>query len=194
MNKEKSRSLILFGLLILFLISLSFYNTKTAQQGDLFVKRVLREIRKEGSVLSVSDLYSGDWTHVCILNSESTGAYVDQDLLKGWFKIPSEIKLDLPYGIVSASEWNWGIVFFTPPNKIELLYIANEAIFGNMNGKYAQDYGMCLRREAAFVSMSEYFYHGKKSRSLNFARKDFFKEGSSSFLEVEKKIKQNLGK
>jgi hypothetical protein len=95
----------------------------------------------------------------------STGGYVDSALLKKWFEISAETRLELPYGIASTSDRNWGIVFFTPPSTFDSLHIDNKAIHGGAFRKVDDaNYPICQPRDRAVF----YYHRNALDRSVEY--------------------------
>lgn len=117
--------------LVLGLAYCTLYKNPATRAGDRFVQTIKQHLKKEGDWIKVADVYPGDWSHVCALESESLGGGYSQEAVRERFKISYEYDLNLPYGVVSTSDSNWGVMFFYPPNKVEALYIHNKLIFGS---------------------------------------------------------------
>lgn len=157
LNLPMLRALGLSSLILFLLISCD----QAEQQGRLFIDLLQSRLTVSGDWVRVADVYPGDWTHVCVRQSDSLGGHVNHQVLRQLFNLPPKTPLDLPFGTVSTSDWNWGITFFTPPNRFESLSIPTDQILGYAFKNVHQDFDACVRNsEAAFLRYETFHLDG----------------------------------
>lgn len=139
-------------LLVIALCFVSGCDSVAEKGGEQFTKALKNKISEGQTQISIAELYPGDWELVCILTSTSTGGKVDSEMLRNRFKIEPKQQLQLPNGLVSTSDWNWGLIFFTPPSKIEMISIDNRNILSQML-RHRNDpiYPACIEKESVGI-------------------------------------------
>ena len=157
----KRSILFLVLLCLLSFIALTLPNT-SKKEGDAFISKALVTLdgtgKKDGikeysdKQKPVSEIYPGNWEKVCVLPSNSIGGGVTELHLRETFNISSRIELDFPYGKVVPSDWNWVLIFYTSPNKIEMLSMEKSTAFGDvLRGRDDKEYPPCIKKEEAYI-------------------------------------------
>lgn len=103
-----------------------------------FIAAIKQHLQKPGDWAMVSDIHPGDWTHVCLISSTSTGGYIDEEQIRRIFKITTS-DIIFRSKINSSTDWNWVVIFFTLPNIVYTYKIPNKILF---------DYGVTIKKDA----------------------------------------------
>ncbi len=145
---------------------------RSKSEGHFFAQKAMSQLDLN-EALPVADIYPGDWSEVCVLLSMSTSGGFNEKKLRERFNISPNAKLDLPFGIFSTSDENWGIMFVYPNNKIEAISISNRTIFGDVE-RHADDpdYPICFSKSDAYLQRVKYQKSGTELLLIKSIKKD----------------------
>lgn len=147
-------------------------------QDRALVNKIKQHIKKKWDVVRVTDIHPGDWEKVCFTVGDGVGDdALDQvsgfsGLEKKDLKVINRNKRDTQF----VEDFEWGIYFFYPPDKVEYFSIPNNQIFQGAVVPY-NPYECAEKENAYFESSTDPVQNGSVSNYFrmnitNMARKD----------------------
>lgn len=125
-----------------------------AEQDRAFIEKIKQHIKKKGDVVKVTDIHPGDWTKVCF----TVGDGVNDDALDVVSLFSGLEKKDLKVinrkksATSFVDDFDWGIYFFYPPDKVEYFVIPHNQII--QGGVRPHNKFECSEKENAYFQSS----------------------------------------
>lgn len=114
--------------------------------------QINRNLKQPGERVKVNELHPGDWTKVCARSSTSTGGAYSVNDLERQFQVMPPDTLRFPNGVPAASDWHWILLFFYPPNTVEMFAVPTDTMFGHVFAGSREDFhGPCRSHEEAIL-------------------------------------------
>lgn len=117
-----------------------------------FVNKIKKHLKNKGDTIKISDIHPGEWILVCLTNDSGFGGDV-LELAHEDLKIEKTAIEIINRPVYQASfmkDFDWGIYFVYPPNKIEYFVISEYAL--GQGSVWAS--GPCATKESAYLVTS----------------------------------------
>ena len=115
------------------------------------ITSITTHLKEPGDWVMLSEIHPGTWTQVCVHPSMSLSGTLTREILANKFGVSD---LRFPNGIASSSDGQWVLMFFYPPNTLDMFTVPTKALFASVSMKDRDEQlpGCRTKNEAVFFN------------------------------------------